>query len=111
MPKRIKLRTLTSEEEQEVRRLAKSRKESLRLIQRAQIIVAMLDDPDLAASRAGEQVGFKGAPMGIHWVKRFNELASEKDDRRPTTRKPAAPCWIWLCKSPAAWGIHLSYGR
>ena len=90
MPKRIKLRTLTSEEEQEVRRLAKSRKESLRLIQRAQIIVAMLDDPDLAASRAGEQVGFKGAPMGIHWVKRFNELGlgglmdGERKGRPPT---------------------------
>jgi hypothetical protein len=38
MPKRIKLRTLTSEEEQEVRRLAKSRKESVRLVQRAKLI-------------------------------------------------------------------------
>jgi hypothetical protein len=68
MPKRIRLRTLTSDEEQEIRRLAKSRKEPIRIVQRAQIIAAMLDNPELAASRAGEQVGFKGAPMGIEWV-------------------------------------------
>jgi transposase len=90
MPKRIKLRTLTSEEEQEIRRLAKSRKESMRTIQRARIIMAMLDNPELAASRAGEQVGFKGAPMGIHWVKRFNELGmaglmdGDRSGRPPT---------------------------
>jgi transposase len=90
MPKRIKLRTLTSEEEQEIRRLAKSRKESMRIIQRARIIMAMLDNSELAASRAGEQVGFKGAPMGIHWVKRFNELGmaglmdGDRSGRPPT---------------------------
>ena len=90
MPKRIKLRTLTSEEEQEIRRLAKSRKEPLRIIQRARIIMTMLDNPELAASRAGEQVGFKGAPMGIHWVKRFNELGmaglmdGDRSGRPPT---------------------------
>lgn len=85
MPKRIKLRTLTSEEEQEIKGLAKSRKEPIRLVQRAQIIAAMLDDPNLAASRAGEQAGFKGAPMGIAWVKRFNELgiAGLVDEERP----------------------------
>jgi transposase len=90
MPKRIKLRTLTSEEEQEVRRLAKSRKEPMRIIQRARIIMAMLDNSELAASRAGERVGFKGAPMGIHWVKRFNELGmsglmdGDRSGRPPT---------------------------
>jgi transposase len=90
MPKRIKLRTLTSEEEQKIRRLAKSRKEPMRIIQRARIIMAMLDNPGLAASRAGEQVGFKGAPMGLHWVKRFNELGmaglmdGDRSGRPPT---------------------------
>ena len=73
MPKRIKLRTLTTEEEREIRRLAKSRKESIRLVQRARVIEAMLDDPGLAAYRAGEQVGFKGPSQGIHWVRGFNE--------------------------------------
>ena len=85
MPKRIALRTLTTEEEVEIRRLAKSRKESLRIVQRAQVIEAMLDDPRLPASRAGEKAGFRGAPMGIHWVKRFNEkgIAGLMDAERP----------------------------
>lgn len=73
MPKRIALRRLTTEEEAEIRRLAKSRKEPMRLVQRARVIEAMLDDPNLSPSRAGEKVGFKGAPMGIHWVRCFNE--------------------------------------
>ena len=68
MPKRIALRTLTTEEEAEIRRLANSRKEPLRLVQRARVIAAMLADPGLPASRAGEQVGFKrrsqGHPLG-----------------------------------------------
>ena len=90
MPKRIVLRTLTTEEEAEIKRLAKSRKESRRLVQRAQVIEAMLDDPRLPASRAGEKVGFKGAPMGIHWVKRFNEngiaglMDAERSGRPPS---------------------------
>ena len=71
MPKRIALRTLTSEEQAEVRRLAKSHKEPMRLVQRARVIDAMLDDPNMSESRAGEKVGFKGAPMGIHWVRCF----------------------------------------
>jgi len=73
MPKRIELRTLTTEEETEIRRVATSRKEPLRLVQRARVIEALLDDPSLPPSRAGEIAGFTGAPRGIHWVKRFNE--------------------------------------
>ena len=84
MPKRIVLRTLTKEEEAEIRRLTKSRKEPLRLVQRARVIEAMLDDPSLPASRAGEQVGFKGPSPGIHWVRCFNEagLAGLQDGER-----------------------------
>lgn len=90
MPKRIALRTLTREEETEIRRLAKSRKEPMRLVQRARVIQAILDDPNIPASRAGEKVGFKGAPAGIRWVKRFNEaglaglMDGERSGRPPT---------------------------
>jgi transposase len=73
VPKRIALRTLTSEEEAEVRRLAKSRKAAYRLVQRARMIEAMMDNRSLSATRAGKQVGFKGPQSGVHWVKRFNE--------------------------------------
>ena len=85
MPKRIGLRTLTTEEEAEIRRLAKSRTEPMRMVQRARVIEAMLDDPGLPASRAGEKAGFRGAPGGIRWVKRFNEagIAGLMDKERP----------------------------
>ena len=84
MPKRIALRTLKTEEEVEIRRLANSRSEAMRIVQRARVIEAMLDDPSLPASRAGQQAGFKGASPGIHWVKRFNEAGLEglKDGER-----------------------------
>ena len=85
MPKRIALRTLTAKEEVEVRRLARSRKQSMRMVQRARVIEAMLDDPSLPASRAGMQAGFAGASPGIQWVRRFNEagLAGLQDSERP----------------------------
>lgn len=89
MPKRIALRTLTQEEEAEIRRLANSRKESQRLVQRAQVIRAMLDDPSLPASRAGEKVGYQGAPMGIQWVRRFNEYGLEGLLDAPRSGRPA----------------------
>ena len=46
---------------------------------------AMLDNPSLPASRASEQVGFKGSSPGLHWVRRFNEsgIAGLKDGERP----------------------------
>jgi len=89
MPRRIRLRTLTPEEEAEVRRLAASRKAAVRLVQRAKIIVAMLDDPSLNASAAGMRAGYKSEVMGPMWVKRFNKqgLAGLQDRPRPG-RKP-----------------------
>ncbi len=42
-------------------------------MQRARVIERMHDNPNLAASRAGERAGFKQAPMGIEWEKCFNE--------------------------------------
>ena len=90
MPKRIRLRILTTEEEAEIRRIANSRKEPIRLVQRARVIEAILDDPSIPPSRTGEFAGFKGAPRGIHWVNRFNEaglsglLDGERSGRPPT---------------------------
>ena len=89
MPKRIKLRSLTREEQAEIQRLASSRKEPMRLVQRARLIKAMTEDPDLPASRAGLQVGFTSVAMGIMWVKRFNaEAIAGLADRPRSGRKP-----------------------
>lgn len=60
MRKVVKLRSLTIEEETEIRKLAASRKAAHRLVQRAKVIVAMLDDPTLHATQAGHQAGFGG---------------------------------------------------
>lgn len=72
VPKRIRLRTLTADEEREIRRLANARKESIELVQRARLIAYLLDHPDVAASRAGMRVGFGSNASGTEWVKRFN---------------------------------------
>ena len=84
MPKRIRLRTLTPEEKAEIQRLVASRKEPIRLVQRARIIAAMDEDPDLAAGEAALRAGFRSQTMGPMWVKRFNEegLAGLQDRPR-----------------------------
>lgn len=85
----VRLRTLTAEEVTEVRRLANSRKEAFRLVQRAQVIAFMLDDPNLYAGEAGLKAGFSTKTSGPMWVRRFNEagLAGLDDKPRPG-RKP-----------------------
>lgn len=64
MRKAIQLRSLTTEEETAIRKLAASRKAPHRLMQRAQVIVAMLDDPKLYATQAGQRAGFRGSNLG-----------------------------------------------
>lgn len=92
MRKAVKLRSLTTEEETEIRRLAASRKAAHRLVQRASVIVAMLDDPKLHATLAGLQAGFKGIQSGIMWVKRFNaEGIPGLEDKPKAGRPPTHP--------------------
>jgi transposase len=85
MRKRVQLRTLTAEEVSAVKRLAASRKEAIRLVQRARIIALMLEAPSLYASEAALQAGFSSATVGALWVKRFNAqgLAGLQDKPRP----------------------------
>lgn len=89
MRKPVKLRTLTNEEAAEIRRLAASRREPFRTVQRARLIAAMMDNPNLYASEAGKLVGYRSPITGVTWVKRFNEegLAGLPDKKRGG-RKP-----------------------
>jgi len=109
MPKRIGLRTLTTEEEAEIRRIANSRKEPMRLVQRARVIEAILNEPSLPPSRAGEQAGYKGAPRGIHWVKRFNEeglsglLDGDRSGRPPTHSQETRSALLDLALHKESW--------
>lgn len=91
---RIRLRTLTTEEETEIRRLARSRKEPVRRVQRARLIEALLDDSNLNATEAGLKVGFKSSGSGVAWVRRFNEegvtgLEDKLRSGRPVTHGEA----------------------
>lgn len=88
MSKRVKLRSSTTEEAQEVRRLARSRTQAAQLVQRARVIASMLDDPKLTAAEAGRQVGYRGDGSGIQWVRRFNEAGREGLRDRPRTGRP-----------------------
>ena len=88
MRKAVKLRPLTTEEEAEIRRLAASRKEPYRIVQRAKVIAAMLDDPKLHATHAGFKVGFNGGQSGINWVRRFNEEGLAGLEDKPKAGRP-----------------------
>jgi transposase len=86
--KRIVLRTLTTEEITEIRRLAKSRTESARIVQRARLIKAMLDDPNLNATDAGFMVGYTSSATGPHWIKRFNAEGITSLQDKPRAGRP-----------------------
>ena len=85
MRKAVKLRSLTTEEETEIRKLAASRKTAHRLVQRAKVIELLLDNPKMHATVAGHQAGFSGRQSGVSWVKRFNAegLAGLEDKPKP----------------------------
>ena len=131
----VKLRTLTAEEVTEIKRLASSREEPMRLVQRARIIAYMLEDSSLYASAAGQKAGYASAVTGPEWIRRFNEqgIAGLEDQphpgRQPThgqevhsqlislaTQKPSTlgyPFTLWtLERLQSAFqerhGIHLS---
>ena len=85
----VKLRTLTAEEVTEIKRLASSRKEPIRLVQRARILAYMMEDANLYASEAGLEAGFSSTVTGPVWVHRFNEKGLEGLEDQPRGgRKP-----------------------
>ena len=88
MPKRIHLRSLTSDERAEIQRLAASRKEPIRLVQRARVVAAMDGDPALTATEAGFEAGFSSSGAGPMWVKRFNEEGLSGLGDRPRSGHP-----------------------
>jgi transposase len=88
MRKTIRLRTLTTEEETEIRRLGTSPEEPFLLVQRAKVIVAMLDDPKLHATHAGYKAGFKSRKLGVTWVKRYNAGGIAGLEDKPKTGRP-----------------------
>jgi transposase len=85
MPKRLKVRTVTKEEQEELKRLLNARNAPVKLVQRASVIQRLLEEPNLGAAKAGRQAGYKNDASGAYWVNRFNEagLAGLADKPRP----------------------------
>lgn len=72
MPKLVRLRELREAEKEEIARIANSRTEPVRRVQRAKIIQFMVENPKLPASKAGRLAGYRSDLPGWEWVKRFN---------------------------------------
>jgi hypothetical protein len=72
MPKRSELRALSVSEAEAVRRLAKTRPAAASVVQRARLIVYVLEHPEGPISCAGLRGGFKRSASGSRRVKRFN---------------------------------------
>lgn len=89
MPKRVRLRALSPDEVQEIRRLANARKESIEVVRRARLIEYLIEHPEVPASRAGMQVGFGSNAAGPQWVKRVNECGVAGLLNRPKSGRPA----------------------
>lgn len=92
MAKKLELRAVTTEEERALRKLAASRTAPARLVERAKILVTMLNEPEIGAMEAGRRAGLSGQ-TGCAWVKRFNAgglevLEDEPRGGRPPTHPP-----------------------
>jgi transposase len=88
MKKQVTLRPLSEAETEQVNKLVRSRTAETRLVQRARIIKAMLDDPQLSATKAGEAAGFRTPGVGSKWVRRFNELGVDGLSDLPRPGRP-----------------------
>ena len=89
MGKRVHyVRTVSEAEEHQLRTLANSRTQPHRIVQRAQLIVNMLDDSQLTASKAALEAGFKTGGSGAQWIKRFNDGGIEGLADNPRSGAP-----------------------
>jgi transposase len=88
MGKRVRLREVSEEEAEQINRLAKSRTASARLVQRAKVIQAVLADPKKSATRAAQELGYRGPIAGTKWVRRFNEMGIAGLEDEPRSGRP-----------------------
>ena len=88
MSRVLRLRSVSEEEAEQVRKLATSRTQPARLVQRARIIQLLLDNPKLPTGEAGRQVGYKSDYPGQTWVKRFNEHGIQGLEDKPRSGHP-----------------------
>jgi transposase len=90
MPTNVRLRALTAEERSAIEKLARSRTEEARLVERAQIVLALADGERPSHVAARLRIS---RPKVYLWLKRFNDLGLPglRDDARsgrPATYTP-----------------------
>lgn len=97
---------------EQVNRLAKSRTASARLVQRAKIIKALADDPSKSATKAAQELGYRGPTAGTKWVRRFNKqgiagLEDEARSGRPPRHTEAVRSQLIACarQKPSSLGL------
>lgn len=84
---KLELRPVTPEEERALRKLAASRTAPVRRVQRAKVLVTMLEEPAGGAMAAGRRAGLSGQ-TGCAWVKRFNAGGLEVLEEAPRGGRP-----------------------
>lgn len=87
MRPRVRLREVSEEEERAVRKLANAQNAKAKIVKRAKIIVAMLEDEELTATEAGIEAGF-GSGSGASWVRRFNDAGIAGLEDKPRSGAP-----------------------
>lgn len=88
MPKKLSIREITAEEKQNIERLAKSRTEPARIVQRAKVIRAMLIDPSLPAGQSARLAGYESEAAGWRIVKHFNAAGIAGLEDEPRSGRP-----------------------
>ena len=89
MGKRVHyLREVSEREASELRKLSNSRTQPYRSVQRAKLIVNMINDRNLTASKAAKQAGFRSGVCGGYWVDRFNAAGLQGLADKPKSGKP-----------------------
>ncbi len=84
MPRTLRLRNVSDEEDKQIKKLSSSKTQPANLIQRAKVIQLLLDNPKMFVKDAAVLAGFKSPQQAGTWVKRFNELGLDglKDQQR-----------------------------
>jgi len=102
MSRTLRLRNVSHEEAGKIGKLASSKTQPMRLVQRAKVIQLLIDNLKIHVKDAAVLAGFKSAQQAGTWVKRFNEDGinglkdKQRSGRRPIHTQDIHSCLISL---------------
>lgn len=85
MPKKLQLRTITADEQDELERISRLRTEEARRVERAQILLALANKERVATIAERHR---RSLPMVYHVLHRFNAVGMEALDDAPRQGRP-----------------------